>query len=477
MNDECDIPCINNESEADGSLLSSSLSQSSFNSQKRQQQQQEEVGKEVDNEVDVQQNYQDNRRSLLPRPNSSLTEEERKHKQNLKKEMKRKRYEERLERRYRHALVRKDPIVAKETKNTLESIWSQRMTTKTTMTTDLLYQNTINSHEHSARQFIESMYHDLQQQQQQQLNSSSCTTGTIRDIQTFEGVSLLQHMTKGTQSKTMFANVHALWGYTRQKFQSRAMLVYTSLVQVGTRYDDWMYESSSSSTMTCPKQEEEISLRIKKKEMTWEYITTSIQSIVSIGCGPGCDALGVLAFLREHGVQSSSSLDQSKEASTVTTSPPLLQSICLMDYAMDEWYPAILSHLIPLWIPTWVGNVDYTLGDVTKSWMDDDKDVNDTFRDMVTRIQPDLYIFSYLLTETRGQWETFLHDVVTQIMPMKTRLLFAEPTPWQLHRLLLVFPELDYLWLDSSHSLSTELQNMKGRLGPAVLMAWKREKK
>jgi hypothetical protein len=390
----------------------------------------------------------------LPRPNSTLTEEERIHKQRLKKEMKRKRMEERLERRYRHAIVRKDPIVAKETKSTLESLQSQRMKTNLETNDIIINQNFFDSHEQSARKFIESMYHDLkqqeqqQQQQQQQLQESS-TKASNRDIQTREAVSLLRHMTKGTQEKSMFANSQALWGYTRQKFQSRALLVYTSLTKVGTLCNGNPIMIPES--ISCPQQ---ATLMIVKK-MTWKSLTTSIQSIVSIGCGPGCDALGVLSFCREH-----------------ADSHPRLQSILFMDYAMDEWHPNILRYLIPLWIPTWVDRIDCCSGDVTKSWKDE---TNASWRDMVTRINPDLYLISYLLTETRGQWEEFLRDLVSQIKPITTRLLFAEPTPWQLHRLIVMLPELDYLWLDSSHFLSAELQNMEGRLGPAVLMAWKRE--
>jgi hypothetical protein len=118
--------------------------------------------------------------------------------------------------------------------------------------------------------------------------------------------------------------------------------------------------------------------------------------------------------------------------------------------------------------------------------------------------QIDLYIFSYILTETRGKWEEFLQDLVASAKP-NALFYFAEPTPWQLHHLrnhvLLVAQVqvlqpasmdsvvdrdhaaiattttttslLDYIWVDSSMNQSADLQAMDGRLGPGALLARK----
>ena len=105
----------------------------------------------------------------------------------------------------------------------------------------------------------------------------------------------------------------------------------------------------------------------------------------------------------------------------------------------------------------------------------------------------DLYIFSYILTETRGKWEEFVQGLVASA---KSHALFyfAEPTPWQLHHLrnhvlgqnvlpsalkdkatdaTATTPRLDYIWLDSSMNQSADLQAMDGRLGPGTLLARK----
>ena len=110
----------------------------------------------------------------------------------------------------------------------------------------------------------------------------------------------------------------------------------------------------------------------------------------------------------------------------------------------------------------------------------------------------DLVVVSYVLTETRGKWHAFFHDLIVArwrdrdtdnnhdnnddaqaashsplpLLSSGTLLLMSEPTAWQLHHWLqLVGSRLsDYEWLDSSR-LSPELQLLEGRIGPAVLLA------
>ena len=84
-----------------------------------------------------------------------------------------------------------------------------------------------------------------------------------------------------------------------------------------------------------------------------------------------------------------------------------------------------------------------------------------------------LYVISYLVSETRGQWEGFFTNLVDAV-DSGTMFYFAEPVPWQLHRLCDLFRNsLDFLWIDSS-MYHTALQCLERRVGPAILFAIKK---
>jgi hypothetical protein len=344
--------------------------------------------------------------------NKDLTREEKEAKRDIKKELKRKRIQASLDRRLRHAVVRKDQATAQKTREELAS-----------MGADVTMRICPNNE--AARDFVYKLYVGLKQNQLPFGGSKQS-----RHVQTNEAVTLLRHMTKGTQDKTMFDNEDALWGYTRQKFQERAMLVYTSCSNLNPSQQPTNLRSTDFTQRKC----------------AWDALT-SVKSICSIGCGPACDAVGMIAFLQ------------------LFSDQPQLNSLLLLDWAMDKWQ-ILISLLEPLIAPSFVKSIECESGDITKP-LDDGMN-----RSLLKHQQVDLYLFSYILTETRGKWEQFLIQLV-DAANSNTMFYFAEPTPWQLHYLRKLIPTLEYIWVDSSMDQSAALQAMDGRLGPGILVARK----
>jgi hypothetical protein len=150
--------------------------------------------------------------------------------------------------------------------------------------------------------------------------------------------------------------------------------------------------------------------------------------------------------------------------------------IILMDYVMPQWKCLVVGSLLPLLSPLDVPRVDTASCDVRFAWIET---FNQAARETVINwllspaMKDDGCLFDchlYLLTETRGKWMQFLKELL-QELPPKSLLLLSEPTAWQLHSFLQVFDEFIecHQWLDSSRD-TPELQNLEGRMGPAVLM-------
>lgn len=359
---------------------------------------------------------------VMKKSNKDLTLEEREAKRDIKKEWKRKRVQASLDRRLRHAVGRRDDITEQKTRDELVSMGvpEEGIATRT-----MIQQQRCSQYE-AARDFVCKVYVGLKQ------NQLPCGgSKQSRHAQTNEAVTLLRHMTKGTQNKTMFDNEDALWGYARQKFQERAMLVYTSCSNLNP--------SRQPTTLTWTES--------TQRKCAWDALT-SVKSICSIGCGPACDALGMIAFLQQFSDQ------------------PQLNSLLLLDWAMEKWQ-VLIDLLTPLLAPSYVQSIECTSGDVTKPLQDD---VNRSLLHHHRHV--DMYLFSYILTETRGKWEEFLLQLV-DAAHSNTMFYFAEPTPWQLHHLRSLIPTLEYIWVDSSMDQSAALQAMDGRLGPGILLARK----
>jgi hypothetical protein len=277
------------------------------------------------------------------------------------------------------------------------------------------------------------LIHQILQKQQQQQQETSDSSTSSKQAHTDHARALLQSMTKGTQTEDMFDNDMALVGYTRQKFMERAILAVRSLDRL---------EAVNADLHT--------------------RLLQNCQQIGSIGCGPGCDAVGILSFLQYHNARK-------------------VERLVLMDYVMPQWKRLVVDALIPLLTPHHVARVETASCDVRYSLTHDlNHDLHSTsttssssttvLDNIMDLTSLDLIVVSYLLTETRGQWEDFFHDLLERL-PSGALLLLSEPTAWKLHTFLKVYDDRiqTYQWLDSSRD-SPEMQGLEGRMGPAVVL-------
>lgn len=309
--------------------------------------------------------------------------------------------------------------------------------------------------------------------------------------QTTEARSLLNHMTKGTQTESMFENDAALIGYTRQKFMERALLAVKSLDRLRPLVKVDMRDGAENDNLF-PNQ-------------LWQRLL-QVRSVLSIGCGPGCDAIGVMTFLYQ---QQEQRRQQQKRDNDDPSHHPILDRIILLDYVMPRWKRLVIDHLIPILTTTrpqakkkmdydadaapadprtpliMVSQMDTAACDVRYSLTRDARNceawnclvkkkgetmTDNNIHDTTTTV--DLIVVSYLLTETRDQWIDFFRDFFQEYCPHKECLiLLSEPSAWQLHSFLTLFADFlqGYQWLDSSRD-SPDLQPMEGRSGPAVVL-------
>ena len=327
-------------------------------------------------------------------------------------------------------------------------------TTTTTTTTTTLVGNHHHHHhqeQEEAKLFVRKIAQQLQQKQPTRHGAAK------KQFQTEQARHLLKHMTKGTQHKGMFENEDALWGYARQKFVERAMLVCHSFCQL-------QYLEVVVDTTTTTKN--------RKKDLLWNRLL-NVQTICSIGCGPGNDVVGVVAFLRTQQQQKQNNSFQK-----------VLPHVLCLDYVMDEWQ-TVLSPLQEIMVGPHVNTMSLESCDVTQSLSDvanerakhllfhQRKKKKDDDDDEKHNHEVDLYLFSYVLTETRGKWEPFVRDLLHHAPP-GSLFYFAEPTPWQLHPLR-TLDGMETVWLDSSMNASPSQQASDKRFGPAVLLGQKKK--
>ena len=244
-----------------------------------------------------------------------------------------------------------------------------------------------------------------------------------------------------------------------------------------------------------------------------------VRQIISIGCGPGCDVVGALAFLKYN----NNNMNNMNNDSGTTTTPTcdrqprrtsVVDSILLIDYAIPQWKKIVLDSLIPLlllssdddekygpptistrrMVQTAYGDVRYSLNSTENvdcrskllSMIESNKEGEEGEEGDDKQL---LVIVSYLLTETRNQWKEFFSNLFFNtdndnannannnkkkkkfLLPPGTIILLSEPTAWQLHIFLKEFKDYidSYIWLDSSRDFPS-LQTLEGRMGPAVLL-------
>lgn len=414
---------------------------------------------------------------LRGKPNSSLSEEEREAKRKLKKALRLQTRIKRLENMMLHAQRRNDPKTEMEAKENMELLMSNRHLDGNTETDFNPWSSDTqisccccsccccyySTSQHS-KAWILQISERLFRYEKIRLDGLEDPDGIKKLQQTKQTVQLLKHMTKGTQERTMFQEPSALWGYTRQKFFERSMLSCTSLGKL----------HPCSSVREDPTMVNKVPThQLELIHTVWKWIIDgNIRQACSFGCGPGNCAVGLLAFLQSiTGAWRDTKSDIYGEVFNKFRCSSL-ERILLFDWAIDDWVKTVLEPLKeilgeerPETIIQW-GHFD-----VSESFTNL-RDKNATLH--VHRIEDsDVFLISYLLTETRGKWELFFQQLI-DFAKQRSMFYLAEPTPWQLHRFKELFHDrFDFIWLDSS-MYHPALQSLDGRVGPAVLLGIKK---
>lgn len=379
--------------------------------------------------------------------NAQLTPSELECKKRLKSELKFQRRVKKLETRIKHAISRNDPVVEQSAREELVALLSTKNNEGSTddqQVCDLFSPSKTEPEGQAALDEVLLIFRRLLSS----IDDDDKKQMSITKVQQTEKArNLLGNMTKGTQSKSMFQDITALRGYTRQKFYGRAALIIESMAKLSPT----SMEQASSLQSSRDSQEH---MHQKELDMCWEKFG-NVENACSLGCGPGNDAVGLIALLRTY------------------FGKDCINNICMLDYAINEWKDAVLNNLIPILVPEYVENITCGSCDVTNS-IDDDG-----IKQMVE--ESDIFLTSYLLTETRNQWDKFFIELVG-LAKVGALFYFAEPVPWQLHRLIQLSKVEDdisplhclrFVWIDSSMHFP-EMQPLDRRSGgPAVLVAIK----
>lgn len=389
--------------------------------------------------------------------NALLTDEERMEKKKLKKQIKLQAKIKTLRTRIKHSIQRKDSIVEAQARKDLDDLLKKEKSTlqHLGLLSDSCFDcnNTIASSACNVEEEAQPLILEISNKLFRCPEAQTSLHQSGKQNQVDVTVKLLRHMTKGTQDIFMFNN-QSCWGYCRQKFHERALLLCNSLYKLsGTQEElNLLLESKSNDVRT----------DIQKQWIDRAAMFTKAKSInraYSIGCGPGNDMVGLITFLRMiHGDNFSG-----------------LQEAIMLDWSISEWKESILEPLQAILDGSrYVKKMTTMFCDVTKNLKHESNEcANSIISSRSETDQIDIFLISYLLSETRGKWEDFFADIIHIIRP-GSLLYFAEPTPWQLHRLIELFSHsLTFVWVDSSRDYP-DLQNCDKRTGPAVLFAQKR---
>lgn len=220
-------------------------------------------------------------------------------------------------------------------------------------------------------------------------------------------------------------------GYSRQKFYERALLLCTSLMKI--QYEEDTCVGSKVSSTTLRLSSPSFSFNYKLRNEIWGILESGrIKNAYSIGCGPGNDALGLLAFLQiingrrnklETGLKTTSNSGQHNvhqdnirhSSSSDDNTCVLLDRLVLMDWAIEEWN-TVLDPFQSLLLKkkNLVSSIERCFCDVTlpclhhsntkaKQLISSPRSTNDNERNC------DIFMISYLVSETREKWEFFFY--------------------------------------------------------------------
>lgn len=395
----------------------------------------------------------------------------------LKSQLKFQRKVHKLETRIAHAISRKDPVVEQQARKDLDELLHSR-SEDGCLRHNAPASRSISMHgnQSAAIEEVTNIFRQLLTSIDHQTKQSAQDVLTRKQSQNEKARTLLQHMTKGTQEIGMFRDVTALRGYVRKKFYGRAALIIKSLGEITPKALEMaprIENVDEQHRLEYLKQRELMGICYDK--------LSKIQRVCSIGCGPGNDVVGLIAFLR------SLSSDETESAP-----PNNLQQVKLLDFAIEEWEEAALNALIPILQPQYVEQITCASCDVTKPLFT----TSEAAQSISSFVQStDIFLTSYLLSETRNTWDLFFVQLV-QLAPVGALFYFSEPMAWQLHRFIRIstpdsttgcsgnekeshvanlrpLHRLKFLWIDSSMH-HPEMQQMEGRAGgPAVLLAIK----
>lgn len=424
--------------------------------------------------------YSTNTTSTRGKPNSQLTKEEKQARVHLKKKVKVQQIVNSLYSKIRHAQARFDANAEANAKKSLDDLLIKEQAIIQEMKFDLdnndqtkQQENIIIALKANAKPLILQISIPLFASS----SAQNALLGGTKETQMENAGKLLRHMTAGTQEQSMFRDEAALWGYTRHKFFERAMLLCVSLGRIrvedgdngdGCGCGDRDRDREAGADVYGEERRERMK-QMEVRKRAWRIIQNGgLRKACSIGCGPGNDAAGLISFLRM----------------TLANDGNALEDVLLLDWSIEEWKEVIAPLDDILRNKGFVGNagVKTSFCDVTR---DLDHESNSDAREEICRTTSsmaektqgqsnyDIYLISYLLSETRGKWESFFQSLVSAAKS-GSMFYFAEPMPWQLHRFIELFQdELDFVWVDSSMDRPM-LQKAERRAGPSVLFAIKR---
>ena len=377
------------------------------------------------------------------RPNNQLSSDERLEKKQLKKKLKHQTKLRKLTIRLSQAEERRDGLLLEQTQEALDELYLEHPELRNVTAAPSRKQRLDPYPGYStAKSVVESIHHRLNAalKEKESLPVDSQQRAQRKEFYTSQVRPLMKNMMKGTQTESLFDNSHALVAYTRHKFHERSMLVIDSLGKL-VGHDSFSHFVESLTRVSC---------------------------ICSLGCGPGCDAVGALAFVN--------SLDGREPAFSDDT------SVILLDWTIDQWREAILCELETILNPDYTEKLYLDRCDV-RTGLVNESNVKASgllvASGAISEAQAEpgaqttLYLVSYVLSETRDKWQLFFDDLVHRTAPGGLFLL-SDPTSWQLYLWLDRYRDcMEFIWLDSSME-RPELQTLMRRFGPAVVLAMKR---
>ncbi|EED94986.1 predicted protein [Thalassiosira pseudonana CCMP1335] len=412
---------------------------------------------------------------------SKNTSSKKQAKKRLKSELKFRRKVDKLQTRIAHAISRKDAVVEWQAREELEKLKQSDEAAMYGKALAVDEDACVDPRQEAAINEVGRIFRRLLSSFDEADADESTKEESTKVQQTQKARKLLHHMTKGTQTSSMFGDRTALRGYVRQKFHGRASLIIKSFGKLSPE----ALQSADGFALQNMQLEHQKQYEIQKKTMLmcWEKLFR-IERVCSIGSGPGNDAVGLIAFLRSYFAETMNDGGQLESDVPINKTNLQLKEVLMLDFAMNEWKAAALDDLMPILAPQYVEQASCETCDVTLPSIQ-----NNEIKASVRKTE--VFLTSYLLTETRNKWDQFYVQLV-DLAPEGSLFFFAEPTPWQLHRLIRMSstdvhavdtsnPDIDYstlqqlkyVWLDSSMH-DPELQPLEGRVGgPAVLLAIK----